>query len=68
MNMLRITQWENFFGHSQRLYEFLCDKSRKLVKFEDYELYKDNTAILRITNLGKKRYTYLEKELKKLAN
>lgn len=57
----------NFSSGSQSLYEFLRDKSRKLVKFENYELYKDKTAILRATELGKKKYIYLEKELKKSA-
>lgn len=60
--------FRNFSKGSQPLYEYLCDKSRELVRFEDEELYRDKTAILRASELGKKRYLYLEKELGKLAN
>lgn len=60
------------FKHSkidnQTLYEFLCNKSRELVDFKDYELYQDKTAILRSTQLGKEKYEFLEKELIKLAD
>jgi hypothetical protein len=60
--------FKNFSKGSQPLYEHICNKSRELVDFEDHELYRDKTAVLRSTELGKKRYIHLEKELQKLAN
>jgi hypothetical protein len=55
-----------FNFNEKELYIFICNEARKRVKFTDRELYKDKTAILRATNLGKKRYEYLQKELSKL--
>ena len=39
--------------NSQRLYEYISDKSRELVQFSEDELYQDKTAVLRATELGK---------------
>ncbi len=55
-------------SRSQRLYEFLSDKARQITNFAKDELYQDDTAILRATNLGKRRYELLEKELAKFTN
>ncbi len=55
-------------SHSQRLYEFISDEARKITRFEKNELYQNETAILRCTNLGRERYKLLQKELKKIAN
>ena len=60
--------FRQFNKNSQRLYEYISDKSRELVDFSEDELYQDKTAVLRATELGKIRYQFLEKELKKLAN
>ncbi|EDP96393.1 phospholipase D family protein [Kordia algicida OT-1] len=58
----------NYRKRSQALYEFICDRARELTNFKEFELYQDKTAILRATNLGKARYTFLEEKLKKYAN
>lgn len=60
--------FKNYRSGSQNLYEFLCDQARKLVDFKEYELYQDKTAVLRATDLGKKRFELLKKKLKSLAN
>jgi hypothetical protein len=60
--------FKNYRRGSNYLYQFLSDKARQLVDFELDELYIDETAVLRATELGKVRYDILEKELKKLAN
>jgi phosphatidylserine/phosphatidylglycerophosphate/cardiolipin synthase-like enzyme len=53
----------DFRNGSKDLYVFVCDKARDLVSFKDNELYQDKTAILRATELGKKRFTILKKRL-----
>ncbi|WP_178983825.1 phospholipase D family protein [Winogradskyella helgolandensis] len=60
--------FRNFKKGSQSLYEYISDKSRVLVEFDESELYQDKTAVLRSTELGKERYQILGKELKKLSN
>lgn len=53
---------------SQHLYEFISDQAREIVDFKECEIYQDNTAILRATNLGKVRFELLKKKLKDIAN
>lgn len=60
--------FRNYKSGSQYLYEYISDKAREIVDFLQEELYQDESAILRGTELGKIRYQILEKELKKLAN
>ncbi|MBS9767740.1 MAG: phospholipase D family protein [Flavobacteriaceae bacterium] len=57
----------NIGSRSQRLYEFISDKSREIMDFTKDELWKDGSLILRDANLGKKRYELLKKELSKFA-
>lgn len=60
--------FKNYRSGSQHLYEFISDKAREIVNFEDYELYQDKTAVLRATDLGKERFSFLKKRLKEIAN
>lgn len=60
--------FRNYYRSSQELYEFICDMAREIVSFEDFELYRDKSAILRNTDLGKERYCILEKKLNNFAN
>ncbi|MFC2110621.1 phospholipase D family protein [Bacteroidota bacterium] len=50
------------------LYEYICNMSREFAEFSNEELYQDKTAILRATQLGKKRFKLLENKLKTLAS
>lgn len=60
--------FKNYRSGSQHFYEFISDKAREIVNFEDYELYQDKTAVLRATDLGKDRFSLLKKRLKEIAN
>jgi hypothetical protein len=60
--------FNNFRKSSINLYEFISGVVMKHIDFEKNELYMDEKAVLRSTNLGKERFEYLKKELIKLAN
>ena len=60
--------FKNFRKNSSSLYEFISGEAMKLIKFERKELYIDEKAVLRSTNLGKKRFEFLKKEIIKIAN
>lgn len=60
--------FKNYKSGSPYLYQFISDHAREIVNFDISELYQDETAVLRATELGKERYQILEKELKKMAN
>jgi hypothetical protein len=49
-------------------HEWLSEKAMEIVDFNKDELYQDESAVLRSTDLGKERYELLERELRKLAN
>ena len=50
--------------YSDDTYIQFCNDARKLVQFNDNELYNDKRAILRSANIGKERYEKLFKKLK----
>lgn len=60
--------FKNFRKNSSSLYEFISGEAMKLIEFEKKELYIDEKAVLRSTNLGKERFEFLKKEIIKIAN
>ncbi len=48
-------------------YLHICNLARRIITFENHELYQDKTAILRGTNLGKDRFDLLMKKIKEFA-
>lgn len=60
--------FKSYNRSSRVLYEFISDRARELTNFKESELYQDQTAILRATDLGKERYKFLEEKLKQFAN
>lgn len=60
--------FKDFKSGSQDLYVFICDCARKIVGFKDNELYRDKTAILKATDLGKERFNHLRRKLIRMAN
>ncbi|MGZ2368382.1 phospholipase D family protein [Ancylomarina sp. YFZ004] len=52
----------------QSEYEYISGKAREIVDFDNSELYQDKSAVLRVTDLGKERFSTLKKELVKYAD
>lgn len=57
----------NIKSGSDEAYLFVSNAARKIVSFNEDELYQDKTAVLRATELGKERFEKLKTELIKLS-
>ena len=52
-------------GKNDEYFVNFCNWARNIVDFELDELYQDETAILRSTNLGKERFEVLKNSIRK---